>query len=85
VQNRVEAALARLFASAPRVESSSRTDSGVHAWGMVAHCEVPLGEFNLPPGKLVLALNGCLPDDIRVRSAVRVPADFHARFDAVGK
>jgi len=85
VQNRVEAALARLFASAPRLESSSRTDSGVHAWGMVTHCEVPRAEFNMPPGKLALALNACLPDDIRVRSTVRVPADFHARFDAVGK
>ncbi len=85
VQNRVEAALARLFPSAPQVESASRTDSGVHAWGMVAHCEVPRGEFNLPPGKLALALNACLPKDIRVRSAVRVPPDFHARFDAIGK
>ncbi len=85
VQNQVEAALARLFASEPRVESASRTDSGVHAWGMVVHCEVPPDEFRMPPGKFALAINACLPDDIRVRSAVRVPMDFHARFDAVGK
>lgn len=85
VQNRVEAALGKLFASGPRVESSSRTDSGVHAWGMVAHFEIQRAEFKMPPGKLALALNACLPDDIRVRSAVRVPGKFHARFDAAGK
>ncbi|MES2660832.1 MAG: tRNA pseudouridine(38-40) synthase TruA [Verrucomicrobiota bacterium] len=85
VQNRVEAALARLFASGPPVESSSRTDSGVHAWGMVVHFEVPQAEFNIPPGKLALAINAGLPDDIRVRSAVRVSGKFHARFDALGK
>lgn len=85
VQNRVEAALARLFVSAPKVESSSRTDSGVHAWGMVAHVDVPRAEFKMPPGKLALAINALLPEDIRVRSAVRVAGNFHARFGATGK
>lgn len=85
VQNRVEAALARLFGSAPKVESSSRTDSGVHAWGMVAHVDVPRAEFRMPPGKLTLAMNALLPEDIRVRSAIRVTGNFHARFDATGK
>src|SRR5476651_1238892 len=41
VQQRVEEALAKLFPSAPRLHSSSRTDTGVHALGMVAHFEVP--------------------------------------------
>lgn len=85
VQNRVEEALARLFASAPKVESSSRTDSGVHAWGMVGHVDVPHEEYRMPPGKLALAINALLPEDIRVRSATRVRGDFHARFDAKGK
>ncbi|HEY8962440.1 MAG TPA: tRNA pseudouridine(38-40) synthase TruA [Luteolibacter sp.] len=85
VQDRIEAALARLFASAPKVQGSSRTDAGVHAFGMVAHFEVPRAEFKMPARHLVLAINACLPDDIRVRSAVRIPASFHARFDATGK
>ena len=85
VQNQVEAALARLFASAPRVQGSSRTDAGVHAFGMIAHFEVPRAEFRMPVRHLALAINACLPEDIRVRSAVRVPASFHARFDATGK
>ena len=85
VQDPVEAALAKLFAAAPRVESSSRTDAGVHARGLVAHFEIPADQFRMPPRHLVLAINACLPEDIRVVSAVRVPASFHARFDAVGK
>lgn len=85
VQDRVEAALARLFPSAPRLESSSRTDAGVHARGMVAHFEVPEAEMKMPDRHLPLAVNALLPDDIRVRSARRVAAAFHARFDAKGK
>lgn len=85
VQNQVESALERLFASAPRVESASRTDSGVHAWGMTAHVDVSDVEMKIPRGKLAVAINALLPEDIRVRSAVLVPGDFHARFDALGK
>jgi tRNA pseudouridine38-40 synthase len=85
VQDRVEAALARLFPSAPRVQGSSRTDAGVHALGMVAHFEVPRAEFRMPARHLALAINACLPEDVRVRAASRAPAMFHARFDAVGK
>lgn len=85
VENQVEAALAKLFASAPALESSSRTDTGVHAMGMAVHFEVPEPEFKMPPGHLALALNALLPEDIRVMAATRVPAGFHARFDATGK
>ncbi len=85
VQQKVEEALARLFPSHPRVHSSSRTDTGVHALGMVAHFEVPRREFRMPVRKLALALNAWLPEDIRVVSAARAPVTFHARFDAAGK
>lgn len=85
VQEKVEAALARLFPSAPRVHSSSRTDTGVHALGMVVHFEAPKAEGKMPARKLTLAINAHLPEDIRVLSAARAPAKFHARFDATGK
>lgn len=85
VQDRIETALARLFPSGPRLESSSRTDAGVHAFGMVAHFEIPTDEFRMPVRHLALAINALLPDDIRVRSASRAKPDFHARFDATGK
>jgi len=85
VQEKVEAALGKLFPSVKRIHSSSRTDTGVHALGMVAHVEIPRAEFKLPVRRLALSLNAFLPDDIRVLAAVRCPAKFHARFDATGK
>jgi tRNA pseudouridine38-40 synthase len=85
VQHVIEEALAKLFPSRPKLHSSSRTDTGVHALGMVAHFEVPLEEFKMPLRKLALAINAHLPEDIRVMSAARVPKNFHARFDAAGK
>lgn len=85
VQEKVEGALAKLFPSKPRLHSSSRTDTGVHALGMVAHFEVPKVEFRMPTRKLALALNAWLPHDIRVVSANRTTRDFHARFQAKGK
>jgi len=85
VQEIVEKALAELFPSGPRLHSASRTDTGVHALGMVAHFEIPAGEFKMSTRKLALALNAWLPADIRVLSASRAPKKFHARFDAAGK
>lgn len=85
VQEKVETALAKLFPSRPRLHSSSRTDTGVHALGMVAHFEVPPVEFRMPIRKLALAINAWLPPDIRVVSATRATRDFHARFQAKGK
>ena len=57
VQEKVEAALAKLFPSGPRLHSSSRTDTGVHALGMVAHFEVSRTECRMTARKLVLAVN----------------------------
>ncbi len=85
VQLRVEEALARLFPTQPRVHSSSRTDTGVHALGMVAHFDVPKKDCRMTPAKLVLAVNAHLPPDIRVMSASRARPGFHARFSASGK
>jgi tRNA pseudouridine38-40 synthase len=85
VQGKIEAAFGQMFPSVKRIHSSSRTDTGVHALGMVAHVEIPRAEFKMPVGRLALALNAFLPDDIRVLSAARAPEKFHARFDATGK
>ena len=85
VQQIVETALAKIFPSQPRLHSSSRTDTGVHALGMVAHFEVPKDEFKMSIRRLALAINAWLPDDVRVMSASRATEKFHARFDATGK
>jgi tRNA pseudouridine38-40 synthase len=85
VQEKIEAALAKLFPSKPRLHGSSRTDTGVHALGLVAHFEVPPAECPMPPAKLLLAINAWLPEDIRVLAVARARPDFHARFDATAK
>jgi tRNA pseudouridine38-40 synthase len=85
VQQRVEEALASILQETVRLHSSSRTDTGVHAVGLVAHVKLPERASALSESKLELALNAHLPDDIRVVGVRRVPAGFHARFDARGK
>lgn len=85
VQLRVEEALGRIFTPAPRVCSSSRTDTGVHALGMVVHFDVPAAQWRMTARKLVLAVNAWLPEDVRVMAAARVRPGFHARFDATRK
>jgi tRNA pseudouridine38-40 synthase len=85
VQQRVEKVLCRFFPSVDRIHGSSRTDKGVHAYGMVAHAEFPRAEFRITIRQLLLALNAFLPEDIRIVRVQRVPNSFHARFDSVGK
>jgi tRNA pseudouridine38-40 synthase len=85
VQQKLEEALAKVFPSKPQVHGSSRTDTGVHALGMVAHFELERAEFRMEPRKLLLAVNAWLPEDVRILSATRATGTFHARFDATAK
>ena len=85
VQQKIEEAFWKLFPGVKRLHRSSRTDTGVHALGMIAHVEIPRAEFKMPPRRLALAINAFLPLDIRILAATRCADDFHARFDATGK
>lgn len=85
VQEVIEEAIQAIFQRHCRLHGSSRTDTGVHARGMIAHAEIPAERFRMPIGKVALALNAKLPEDIRVMDAKIAPANFHARFDAKGK
>jgi tRNA pseudouridine38-40 synthase len=85
VQQKIEEAFARIFPSVKRIHSSSRTDTGVHALGMVAHVEIARSEFKMPMRKVALAINAHLPPDIRIIKATKAAPDFHARFSAKGK
>jgi tRNA pseudouridine38-40 synthase len=85
VQQKVEEALKKIFPSVKRILGSSRTDTGVHALGMVADVDIARTEFKMPLRKVPMAVNSWLPEDIRVISAQRMPSDFHARFQATGK
>jgi tRNA pseudouridine38-40 synthase len=82
LQGRLEAALSELDGEPVTVRGAGRTDAGVHAVGQVADCWLRAG---IPAPRLPMAANRHLPPDIRVVRADEVPADFHARFSALGK
>lgn len=81
VQGAVEAALARLEPDVPPIAAAGRTDTGVHAWGQVAQCDMAR---DWDPFRLSEALNYHLkPQPVAVRAAARVADDWHARFSAL--
>ena len=85
VQQRVEEAICKIFPGASRLHSSSRTDAGVHALGMVAQVEIPDNQIKMPATKMAVAFNAYLARDIRVMAVTRCRAAFNARHDAKGK
>ncbi len=64
------------------ITGSSRTDSGVHALGFVAHFDTTA---TIPEFGYLRGLNTVLPRDIRVIDVARVSQNFHAQKDAKGK
>jgi len=83
VQGAVEEALARLArGDRVAVSGAGRTDAGVHALGQVASFDLPR---EVEAGELRRALNGLLPEDVRVLDAAPAPPAFHARRSAVSK
>lgn len=84
VQGEIESALSGLANNAEvRIHASGRTDTGVHARGQTFHFDPPRPDFSCD--QWVRALNGTLPDDIRILRARPVPETFHARFDVLRK
>ncbi len=61
------------------VQAAGRTDTGVHAAAQVVHFDV---QTLIPPHRWMGILNGRLPEDIVIRAAAPVAADWHARFSA---
>jgi len=82
VQGELEAALEKLTGESHRVVAAGRTDSGVHAWGQVAHCKT---SSDLEPHEFRGALNSLLPRDAVVLDVRDGPAGFDARRHARGK
>jgi tRNA pseudouridine38-40 synthase len=64
------------------VHGASRTDTGVHALGQVAHFKT---QSALPATEFQRALNALLPPAIRIVAAEEVGPDFHARWQAQAK
>jgi tRNA pseudouridine38-40 synthase len=82
VEGTLGVAMDGVFETWGSIAVAGRTDAGVHATGQVASLDVDGGP---PPERVAHALNALLPDDVSVREAERVAADFHARHSAVSR
>jgi tRNA pseudouridine38-40 synthase len=80
VQGVIESALEQMHHHPVTLTGAGRTDSGVHAAGQTAHFHTDIAA--IVPNRFVPALNGLLPQDVRILSSDAVHDDFHARFDA---
>ncbi|OGC03660.1 tRNA pseudouridine(38-40) synthase TruA [candidate division WOR-1 bacterium RIFOXYA12_FULL_43_27] len=83
IRGELEQALRKLFGEEIKLISSSRTDSGVHALQNVVNFKTENKSVPIP--KIPKALNGLLPDDIRIIEAKKVKDSFNARYDAKKK
>ncbi len=79
VQGELETAITQLTREKIRVHSAGRTDTGVHALGQVVNFKT---QSRLSEEVFQLGLNGILPKDVRVISAVEAEDDFNSRFSA---
>ena len=84
VQGTVEVALKKMTKGKNIiVEGSGRTDAGVHALGQVIHFDYP--DKEIPPERMICALNSMMPLDIVFKECEIVNSDFHVRYSAKGK
>jgi tRNA pseudouridine38-40 synthase len=82
VQGELEKALSKLGWIGRSVIMSGRTDTGVHATGQVAACDL---DWSHADTDLVRALNAELPTDMAAWKARVVHSKFHPRFDATSR
>ncbi len=91
VQGELEAVLSKVCGAPVRIDGTSRTDAGVHAFGQRAGFR---GEWGIPTDRIRIAANNLLAGgqnrlgsggDIRIVDLREVPEGFHARFNARGK
>jgi len=76
IQGILEEKLGLLTGEPIRLFGSGRTDSGVHAFGQVAHFKT---RSRMDIRTMQRALNSLLPPDIVIRKVEEVEEDFHAR------
>jgi tRNA pseudouridine38-40 synthase len=80
VQGVIEGALEKMHRKPVALTGSGRTDAGVHAAGQAANFYTSIDGIRAE--RFAPALNGLLPQDVRILEAAETRPDFHARFDA---
>jgi len=79
VQGELRKAAENFLEEKVELVGAGRTDAGVHALFQIAHLKY---SRSISETALRHAINDRLPSDINVIRAERVPAQFHARYDA---
>lgn len=82
IQGEIEKAIEKITKEKVTITGSSRTDTGVHARGMVANFYT---SSKIPSEKFREAINTKLPDDISIIKSEEVQEGFHARYNSKGK
>lgn len=82
IQEKIEQVLSKVIGHNIEIHGSGRTDSGVHAYGQVAHFEA---KESLELDKLLFTCNQMLPQDIVFKKIENVDETFHARFSVQSK
>lgn len=82
VQGLLESALTKINKSEVLVKGAGRTDRGVHATYQGVSFSL---DQNIPPERLVNAINSIVGPYVKVNSASLVSDDFHARFSVKEK
>lgn len=82
VQQCLKDAFGHIFSQNVCVNGCSRTDAGVHANEFVFNVRL---DTDMPPEKIIGALNAFLPDSATVFHCEEAEESFHARFDTKGK
>ena len=82
IQGEIEEAIKQITNEDVELNSSGRTDAGVHALGQVANFKT---NSNIPINKLAFAINSKLKTSIRIKSAEEVDINFHSRYNCKQK
>ncbi|MCB9982830.1 MAG: tRNA pseudouridine(38-40) synthase TruA [Rhodospirillales bacterium] len=86
IQGEIEKAIKAFSGQTATLHASGRTDSGVHAYGQVAHVDLAPLKKPMDPFEIVKAINAHLrPQPISILKAEPVSDEFHARFTAKNK
>jgi tRNA pseudouridine38-40 synthase len=83
VQQAIEQAIKTITGESVTLHSAGRTDAGVHALAMNAHCDIKRA---ITPFRLSEGLNARLkPQPVAILKAEVVADDWHARFSCIGR
>lgn len=82
IQQEVETALSKIADHPVSTVCAGRTDTGVHATSQVIHFDA---QIDRGEKAWIVGTNSLLVKSVRVLTATRVTADFHARFSALSR